>query len=399
MKIADGFAFAASALVGSRLRTFLSIGGVAVGIAAVIALTALGEGARLYVVQEFSSLGTNLLIVLPGKTETTGAAPFGGTTRDLTLDDYRAIVTRVPTVLRAAPIAVATDTVQYGSRGRAVPVLGTTREILQVRHLAVGAGEFLPQGDPDRGGAEIVLGVTVAKELFGSENPLGKVVRMGDWRFRVVGIMAPKGRSLGFDMDDVVIVPVKTAMRAFNRNSLFRILVEVRSNEQIVQTKGEIIRLMAERHRVEDITVISQDAVMSAFSAILNALTLALAGIASISLAVAGVGIMNVMLVSVTERGAEIGLLKALGATNRQVVMVFLTEAVLIATLGGLVGLGMGSLGVRILTGIYPTFPAAPPIWAIAASLSLSAFVGVGFGLWPAIRATRLDPVTALSRR
>jgi putative ABC transport system permease protein len=211
--------------------------------------------------------------------------------------------------------------------------------------------------------------------------------------------MAPKGRSLGFDMDDVVIVPVKTAMRAFNRNSLFRILVEVRSGEEMEGAKGAIVRLMAERHRVEDVTVISQDAVLSAFSSILHALTLALAGIASISLAVAGVGIMNVMLVSVTERGAEIGLLKALGATNRQVVMLFLTEAVLIATLGGLVGLGMGSLGVRILTEVYPTFPASPPAWAVAASLSLSALVGVGFGLWPAIRATRLDPVTALSRR
>jgi putative ABC transport system permease protein len=215
----------------------------------------------------------------------------------------------------------------------------------------------------------------------------------------VVGVLAPRGRSLTFNMDDVVLVPVRTAMRVFNRSSLFRILVDVRMRDEMSLTRRDVEKLMAERHRVEDVTVITQDALLSAFSSILNALTLALVGIASVSLAVAGVGIMNVMLVSVTERRAEIGLLKALGAQDRQVLAAFLTEAVLLATGGGVAGLALGAGAIRAFVGIYPSFPASPPLWAVAAALALSFAVGVGFGVWPARRATRLDPVAALAKR
>jgi putative ABC transport system permease protein len=319
-------------------------------------------------------------------------------THDLTIDDYRAIA-RLQRVRRSAPLAVATDTVHFRDRGRAVPVLGTTADFAAVRRLEIGSGEFLPVGDPNQGGNEIVLGVTVAQELFRSENPLGQVVRVGPWRFRVVGVLAPRGQSLTFNMDDVVLIPVGTAMRVFNRSSLFRILVDVRMRGEMEVTKKDVERLMAERHRAEDVTVITQDALLTAFSAILNALTLALVGIASVSLAVAGVGIMNVMLVSVTERRAEIGLLKALGAQDRQVLAAFLTEAVLLATGGGVAGLALGAGAIRAFVGIYPSFPASPPAWAVASALGLSLAVGVGFGVWPARRATRLDPVAALAKR
>jgi len=398
VRFLDLLAFAAGALRGHRLRTALSVAGVAVGISAVVALTALGEGARRYVVDQFAALGSNLLIVFPGKVETTGGAPFGGVTHDLTIDDYRAIA-RVQRVRRSAPMAVATDTVQFRDRGRAVPVLGTTADFAAVRRLEIGSGEFLPPGDPDQGGNEIVLGVTVAQELFRGENPLGQVVRVGPWRFRVVGVLAPRGRSLTFNMDDLVMIPLSTAMRVFNRSSLFRILVDVRVHAEMEQTKHDVESLMAQRHRAEDITVETQDALVSAFSSILNALTLALVGIASVSLAVAGVGIMNVMLVSVTERRAEIGLLKALGAQDRQVLAAFLTEAVLLAAAGGVAGLALAAGAIRVFVEIYPSFPASPPAWAVAAALGLSLVVGVGFGVWPARRATRLDPVTALARR
>ncbi len=398
MRFLDLLSFAGGALRGHRLRTALSVAGVAVGISAVVALTALGEGARRYVVDQFAALGSNLLIVFPGKVETTGGAPFGGVTHDLTIDDYRAIA-RLQRVRRSAPMAVATDTVHFKDRGRAVPVLGTTADFAAVRRLEIGSGEFLPPGDPDQGGSEIVLGVTVAQELFRSENPLGQVVRVGPWRFRVVGVLAPRGRSLTFNMDDVVLIPVRTAMRVFNRPSLFRILVDVRVHAEMDQTKHDVESLMTERHRAEDITVETQDALLSAFSSILNALTLALVGIASVSLAVAGVGIMNVMLVSVTERRAEIGLLKALGAQDRQVLAAFLTEAVLLAAAGGVAGLALGAGAIRAFVVFYPSFPASPPLWAIGAALGLSLAVGVGFGVWPARRATRLDPVAALAKR
>ena len=398
MRLADTVRFAAGALVGHRLRTTLSVAGVAIGISAVVALTALGEGARRYVLQEFSALGSNLLIVLPGKVETSGAAPFGGVTHDLTIDDYRAIC-RLPRVRLAAPLAAATETVRYGDRGRAVPILGTTAEFIDVRHALVGSGQFLPRGDPGQGGQEIVLGTKVAAELFGVESPLGKVVRVGPWRFRVVGVLAPRGRGLGFDFDDLVFVPVGSAMRVFNRTSLFRVLVEVRVHDEMEAARADLQALLADRHRADDVTVISQDALLAAFSSIMRALTLALAGIAAVSLAVAGVGIMNVMLVSVTERRAEIGLLKAIGGTDAQVLRSFLAEAVILAVTGGVAGVGLGLAAVAVFVHIYPSFPAVPPAWAIMAALAVSLLVGVSFGVWPARRATRMDPVVALVGR
>jgi len=399
MSSVDLIRFAIGALRGHRLRTVLSVAGVAVGIAAVVALTALGEGARQYVVQEFSSLGTNLLIVIPGKVETTGMMPFGGTTNDLTLDDYRAVATRIPLVVEAAPLATGTEVVRAGGRARSVGIFGTTVELARVRRLVVGSGRFLTPGDPDRGGSEVVLGLKVAQELFGAVSPLGKVVRIGEWRFRVVGVLAPRGRSLGFDFDDIVFIPVRTSMRMFNRSSLFRILVEVGSERNLAPAKKAVIELLAERHRVEDVTVITQDAVVSTFNSVFNVLTLALVAIASVSLTVAGVGIMNVMLVAVAERKREIGLLKALGATTRQVLAVFIAEASVLSSLGGAVGLAAGWLSIRIFVQIYPTFPAAPPTWAVVASLAVSLGVGIIFGVVPARRAAKLDPVQALVGR
>jgi putative ABC transport system permease protein len=400
MRVSDALRFAATALWGHRLRTLLSIAGLAVGIAAVVTLTALGEGARRYVIREFSALGSNLLILLPGRVETTGIVPVGGVVHDLTLEDLEAIQTKLPQVRRAAPVSVGTETVRYAGRGRAAPVLGTTADFVEVRKMpAMAAGRFLSPGDAEQGGMEVVLGVRVAQELFGSESPLGRVVRIGDWRFRVVGVLVSKGRSLSFDMDDLVLVPVRTGMTMLNRHGLFRILVEVRSHSEMAETRRALLALLAERHRSEDVTVISQDAMLSSFGSILRALTLALGGIASVSLAVAGVGVMNVMLVSVTERRAEIGLLKALGAGQAEILGVFLTEAVLLATLGGLVGLGTGALAVRAFVGYFPSFPAIPPLWAVVAAELLSLLVGVGFGLWPARRAARLEPIAALARR
>lgn len=400
MRLRDLLGFAARALRGHRLRTGMSLLGVSIGVAAVVTLTALGEGARLYVVGQFASIGTNLVILVPGKTETTGGMPgLGGVPNDLTLDDARALLRGIPEIDKAVPVVIGTETVAFKERRRQVAVFGSTHDALEVRRLTVASGRFLPPLEWDRSSPVTVLGQTAARELFPGQDPVGEIVRVGDWRMRVIGVLASKGQQLGLDMDDVVVVPVATAMKMLNRRSLFRLLLQVRTHADLDRAKERIVRLVAERHGEEDVTAITQDAVLGALTSILGALTLALAGIASVSLVVAGVGIMNVMLVSVSERTREIGLLKALGAGRDQILAAFLTEAILISSTGGLLGLAIGWLAVRGLVALYPALPATPPPWAVAAAFSLSVAVGAVFGVLPARRATRLDPVAALAGR
>jgi len=393
--------FSWAALTGHRLRTGLTLLGVAIGVAAVILLTALGEGARLYVTGEFASLGSNLLIVLPGKVETSGSAPIvGGTPRDLTLQDAEAVLRRCRQVRRVAPISVGSARVGYGDRRREVTILGGTPDLLPVRHLELAVGRFLPDIDPDRAAPVAVIGRRVQEELFGAENPLGKPIRIGDRRFRVSGVMGGKGTSLGMNMDEIVIVPVASGLQLFNQTSLFRILIEVGAHEQIESARQEVLSILKLRHEgVEDVTVLTQDSVLSAFNRILGALTLAIGGIAAISLSVAGIGIMNVMLVSVSERTSEIGLLKALGAAPGAILRVFLVEAVLLSATGGLLGLLVGYAGAGTLGHLFPALPAWPPLWAVGAAIVLSCGSGILFGVLPARRAARLDPVAALAGR
>ncbi len=398
MRAAELVRFAATGLRGHGLRTVLSVLGVAIGVASVILLTSLGEGAKRFVTAEFTSLGSNLLIVIPGKTDTQGAAPFVSTsTHDLTVDDARELARRLPRLRRTAPVAVGTVSASHGERSRDVMLVGTTSDMLEIRNLSIRAGRYLPEGTLDA--PVCVLGATVAAELFGSRSPLGEFVRLGESRYRVIGVTASKGTSVGVDLDEVVQVPVDGALRMFNRSGLFRILAEVNRHAEIETARDEVLALLAERHGDEDVTVFTQDSVLATFGKVLTVLTLALAGIAGISLTVAGIGIMNVMLVSVSERTREIGLLKALGVTRRQIVGVFLTEAAMISAAGGLSGLAVG-VGVGALaTHFYPEFPIQPPVWAAVAAVGVSAAVGLLFGSFPARNAARLDPVAALMRK
>lgn len=400
MSALDVLAYALRALVGHRLRTGLSLLGMAIGVAAVVVLTALGEGARRYVIDQFQGIGTNLVIVVPGKSETTGAIPgVSGVPNDLTLDDAAAIRRRVPGVRRLAPVVVATETVSRGARRRQVAVFGANREYFAIRETGVRHGDLLPAGDDDRGSSVVVLGGKTAEELFGDESPIGEVVRVGSWRLRVIGVLEPKGVQIGVDIDDLVIVPVATAMRLFDRSSLFRILVQVDGADDLEPVKAKITELVTERHGEEDVTVMTQDAVVDTFSSILGVLTLVVGAIAGVSLSVAGLGIMNVMLVSVAERTSEVGLLQAIGAKRGQILGVFLVESALLSLAGGLLGLGLGFVGVAILGVAFPDFDARAPGWAVAAALGVSLVVGIVFGYLPARRATRLDPVLALGRR
>ena len=402
MRGRDLIHFASRAATGHPLRAALLVFAMSIGVAAVVVLTALGDGARHYVLNEFSSLGSNLVIVLPGRSQTGGFNPgnvITSTPRDLSLADAQALL-RAPAVRSVAPLAVGSSEISANGKLREVLVLGTTASYLKIRQMTLAQGVFLTDSDWQRGPAEAVLGAHVRDEIFGATGALGQMVRVGGRRFRVVGVLAPSGQGMGMNTDELVLLPVSQAQAMFNSSTLFRILVEASSRETIEPVKARVADLIRQRHDGEqDVTVVTQDAVLTTFDRLLGALTYGVAGIAAISLAVAGILVMNVMLVSVTQRTAEIGLLKALGANADTIRLLFLVEATLLSLTGALLGWLLGLLGAALIRQLYPSFPAYPPDWAVAAGLATALLTGLLFGVLPARRAAQLDPVQALSKR
>jgi putative ABC transport system permease protein len=398
MNLRDTLTLSFETVVSYRTRSLLIVLAMALGVAAVVVLTALGEGARRYVVGQFSSLGTNLVIVLPGRAETSGGFPgaaLGQTPRDLTLEDAR-FVSQLPQVRRLAPLNVGVAELTTGGRLREVTVLGSTSELLPIRHMKLSQGTFLARGSEQS--AQIVLGSVLAREFFPDGKAVGQRVRLGDSRFLVSGVLAPQGESMGFNSDEIAIIPIDYAQELFNTESLFRLLVEARSRAAIEPAKAAITHLLKLRHDgEEDVTVITQDAVLATFDRILRALTLGVAGIAAISLAVAGILVMNVMLVAVAQRTAEIGLLKAIGAPAADIRRLFFAEALWLSLAGGAIGFALGHAGALLIRLAYPVLPAWPPAWASVAGVATALLTGIIASLLPAARAARLDPVLALS--
>ena len=400
MRPPDVFAFSMGALSGARTRTWLMLLAMAIGVSSVLLLTAVGEGTRRYVNNQFMNLGSHLLIVMPGKLETTGGQPpiLSATEVDLTIDDAIAL-TRSHSIRRVAPLALGSAPVSYNQRERAVNVIGSTASLYEVRKLKMSAGRFLPGGDPTRGAAIAVIGDTLKTELFGSSTALGQRIRIDGQKFRVIGVLEAAGAAgVGMDLRDTAIIPVATAQRLFDSPSLFRVMVEADGHNAIPRAEKAIIDILRVRHNgEEDVTVITQDAMLATFNAILGSLTYAVGGIAAISLAVAGILIMNVMLVAVSQRKAEIGLLKAIGSPGSQILRLFLAEATMLALLGTFAGLVLGFSGVWGLAIALPDFPIGVPYWAPIAATGTSLATGVVFCLLPARRAARLDPVHALA--
>jgi putative ABC transport system permease protein len=402
MKFPDLLRMARDSALRARMRSAMLLLAMSIGVAAVVALTSLGEGARLYVTGEFQTLGTRLVIVIPGRSETGGVAPgllSGETPRDLTLGDAEAVL-RIPEVERVAPLVIGSAPVSAGALEREAPVLGSSADFLTIYGFKLTRGQFLPAGELTRDAAVCVIGANIARELFPGRDALGANLRIGDRRFRVVGVLGDQGRTIGLDSQEMVVVPVSAAQALFNTESLFRLLIQTRNRDDTTRVRNSVIDVIKDRHQGEkDVTVITQDALLSTFDRIFTALTLTLAGIASISLAVAGVLIMNVMLVSVSQRTAEVGLLKAIGATRRQITALFLTEAILLSSAGAVAGLIVGLAADWVVGRIYPALPLRPPSWAVVLAIVTAIASGVIFGLMPARRAARLDPVEALAGR
>ena len=401
MSPADTLRFASHAASANPLRTALMVLAMSIGVAAVVVLTALGDGARRYVVNEFSALGAGLIIVLPGRTETGGvnAGSFiTSTPRELTSADAASLL-NLSLVTQVAPIVMGNTELAVGGKLREIVVVGTSADFLSLRGLRLSRGTFLPREDFNRASAVAVIGEDIRRELFGSDNPLGRMIRIGDTRVRVIGVLAEGGQGLGMTTDELVVVPVATAQALFDTNGLFRILAGTEGRETLPAAQRQIEeRLRARRDGELDFTLITQDAVLGTFDRILGALTLGVAGIAAISLAVAGVLVMNVMLVAVTQRTSEIGVLKALGAETRTIRNAFLTEAAVLSLAGALAGFALGHAGAWALRLTWPVLPAWPPDWAVIAALTTALLTGTLFGVLPARRAAAMDPVQALAR-
>jgi putative ABC transport system permease protein len=402
MRTVDCNRIALGAILRYPLRTAMMLLATSIGVGSVLILTSMGETAREYITGEFQSLGTRLLIVFPGKTETSGNMPgalTGSVERDLTLDDARALY-RSPHVEILAPIVVGSMPVSHGGLERDTTVLGATHDFLEIRNWKMGLGEFLPDVDFDRTPPVCVIGRKIREEFFGTGAPIGQWLRVADRRCRVIGVLAQEGTSMMIDANEIVLVPVAYAQMLFDVSGLFRIIIQATDRGDMTAAKRDVVEIIKQRHYgVEDVTVITQDAVLATFDGIFDTLTRALAGIASISLIVAGVLIMNVMLVAVSQRTREVGLLKALGATRRQIIALFLTEAIFLALFGGAAGLALGYLVAAGLRLLFPGFAFMPPLWAVIAAFTVAMACGVFFGILPARKAASLDPIAALAGR
>jgi len=396
MLFADSLQLAARAIAAQRLRSFLTLLGIAVGIAAVILLTSIGEGIHRFVLGEFTQFGANVITITPGKTRT-GGSPSGlpSSARPLSLDDARALE-RLPGVVAVTPTVRGNAELSANGRTRRTIVTGVNADLPAVYPVTTQSGRFLP--DEDAGGARAfaVLGPKLRDELFGPENALGQRLRIGGLQFRVIGVLAAKGQFLGIDLDDTVFVPAARAQELFNRAGLDEINIAAVAGAPSARVAAGIRERLIARHGHEDFTIITQEEMLKTLSNILDVLTIAVGALGGISLLVGGVGIVTIMTIAVAERTAEIGLLVALGARRRSVLAQFLGEAVALSALGGLLGL---LLGIGLAQAIHAAMPALPvhtPLSFVLLAEAMAVAIGLAAGVLPARRAAGLDPVEAL---
>ncbi|MDC0831794.1 ABC transporter permease [Geitlerinema sp. CS-897] len=402
MNIVESLKMAGQTLVANKLRSSLTMLGIIIGNASVIATIGVGQGAQRFVTEQVSSLGTNLLFILPGSPEAQSRPVYSPQT--LVWEDAKAIAEQIPSVSKVAPQLNSSELVSYRNRNVSALIYGTTPELLSVRDFDVAQGRFINDLDVKRNQQIVAIGSEMAERLFGETNPIGEPIRIKNATFTVVGVMQPKGSTFGTNLDETVFVPVTTmANRIVGQTSPYGLTVtfinvSIEDESQMNAAKFQIENLLRLRHKItdeDDFTVRSQKDLQETTSAITGALTTLLAAVASISLLVGGIGIMNIMLVSVTERTQEIGLRKAVGASQTDILMQFTIEAVLLSVMGGFVGTGIGVSGILLISQ-FTTFQAGLSLTAIVLATGVSGGIGLVFGVLPARRAAKLDPIVAL---
>ncbi|MEL6326127.1 MAG: ABC transporter permease [Cyanobacteria bacterium J06626_23] len=404
MDLTESLKMAAKTLTANKLRSGLTMLGIIIGNASVIAMVGLGEGAQRYITGQLESLGPNVLFIVPGSRET---RELGGLEipRNLVVADAEAIATQVPSVVGVAAENTTQGLVTYQNRNTNTSIVGTNRDFLTVRSFELDQGRFLTDLDQQRRARVAVVGATLAERLFEDENPLGKQIRASNVTFDVVGVLEKKGSNLGLDYDDAVMVPITTlSSRVVGQTSPYGIevsfiSVSARDQESMQTAEFQITNLLRLRHGItdgnDDFFINSQDTLLNIANTITGALTLMLAAIASISLLVGGIGIMNIMLVSVRERTQEIGLRKAVGASQQDILIQFLIEAIILSVAGGVVGTLLGVSGIAVIAAFSP-FEASASVGAIALAVGVSGGIGLFFGVVPARQAAKLDPIVAL---
>ena len=396
MRLDDGVQLAFSAVRSQPMRSLLTALGIAVGVAAVVLLTSLGTGLQRYVLQEFTQFGTNLLQVSPGRTTTLGlSGSMINSVRPLSLEDAEALAT-LPHVRGVCPSAFGNVAIEGGGRSRRLMATAVGSSMPEVWRYPVAQGVFLPPDEPRNARAFAVLGHTAWRELYGGRNPLGDIVRIGGDRYRVVGVMAPKGQFLGFDLDDAVYIPAGRGLELFDREGLMQIDVLFSSDDVVDEVTAAVRRTLIARHGADDCTITAQQQMLEVLGSVLGVLTFAVAALGGISLVVGGVGILTIMSIALRERVGEIGLLRAIGATRSQLRWLFLGEAAALATLGGTAGLVAGAGAAGLLHAFVPALPVAVTPWHLVLAEGVSLAIGLGAGVLPAHRAALLDPIEAL---
>lgn len=396
MRTADLIKLSLQTLGSHKLRSVLTSLGLIIGIAAVVILTALGRGIHQFVLDEFTQFGSNLLAVFPGKTTTLGLSGATiSTVRPLTQADA-ASLERLEPIIAAVPLVQGNARVEAGQRQRRANVFGVGPAVPEVWKIKVQQGRFLPTGESDNPRSFAVLGSKLRSELFGNDNALGSRIRIGTDRYRVVGVMASKGQMLGFDIDDAVYIPAAKALEMFDRNSLMEIDLLYKSGVSAASVEKAVRRLLIVRHGDEDFTLITQDQMLSTLDSILNILTLAVAALGSISLLVGSVGILTIMTIAVNERVGEIGLLRAIGATQGTIFKIFLAEALALSMTGGCGGILFGLMVVETVRWTLPALPLATAWNYVSGAFLISLVIGIAAGVLPAMKAARWHPLEAL---